>query len=224
MAVGVTHIDIDEALRYMGCPPQQADPGIRALAEQSARELMTTLHPRWSYRFFPLVEEEGGVRLGGLLFPGQDLKAHLAGCFGAFVFCATLSAGVDGLLRRAQSGDMARALALDCCAAAAVENLCDSIELELQGQYPGCSFPSRFSPGYGDLPISVQGDVLNLLDAPRRVGLTATPDHILLPRKSVTAVLGVSKGEVERRVRSCLGCPGRESCQYRKSGGHCGIS
>ena len=45
---------------------------------------------------------------------------------------------------------MLRALALDCAAAAAVEELCDQIEGELQGQFPGCFFPFRYSPGYGD--------------------------------------------------------------------------
>ena len=85
-------------------------------------------------------------------------------------------------------------------------------------------FPFRYSPGYGDLPLSLQGDLLWLLDAPRRVGLTVSPSHILLPRKSVTAILGISETPVSRSTRSCLSCPGRDGCNYRKAGGHCGIS
>ena len=159
-----------------------------------------------------------------LLLPGQDLKRHLRGCGRAAVFCATLSAQVDALIRRWESGDMLRALALDCSAAAAVEQMCDQIELELQGHFPGCSFPFRYSPGYGDLPLELQNPLLDLLDAPRRVGLCASASHILTPRKSVTAILGAADGPIQPTVRSCLGCPARESCQYRKSGGHCGIS
>lgn len=224
MPIALPELNIDEALRYMGCPPDKADPAIRALAERSAAELLPVTRPRWAYRVFAVTREEDGVRFGGLLLPGQDLKEHLSGCSRAVLFCATLSAGVDGLIRRAESVDMARALALDCCATAAVEGLCDAIEAELQGMFPGCSFPYRFSPGYGDLPISVQGELLELLDAPRRIGLTATASHILIPRKSVTAILGVAEGNIKQSVRSCLGCPGHQSCQYRKSGGHCGIS
>ena len=119
---------------------------------------------------------------------------------------------------------MAKALTLDCCASAAVEEVCDQIERELQGHVPGCSFPFRYSPGYGDLPLSVQGPLLDLLDAPRRVGLCASASHILTPRKSVTAILGVAQGEIAQQKRSCLGCPAQGSCQYRKAGGHCGIS
>ena len=92
---------------------------------------------------------------------------------------------------------MSRALALDCCASAAVEELCDQIELELQGKFPGCFFPYRFSPGYGDLPLEVQGELLHLLDAPRRVGLCANESSLLTPRKSVTAILGISEKELE---------------------------
>ena len=119
---------------------------------------------------------------------------------------------------------MLRALALDCCAAAAVEEVCDQIEGELQGQFPGCFFPFRYSPGYGDLPLSLQGPLLALLDAPRKIGLCASAAHILTPRKSVTAILGVSDTPVNQTARSCVGCPAQSGCQYRKSGGHCGIS
>ena len=115
---------VDEVLRYMGTPPDRAEPAIRKLAEGCARELLGVVRPRWAARTFELTPEEGGVRLSsGLLLPGEDLKRHLAGCRRAVLFCATLSAQADALIRRAESGDMLRALALDSCATAAVEQL-----------------------------------------------------------------------------------------------------
>lgn len=225
MPIALGELDLDEVLRYMGTPPSQAGPELRALAEECGRAVCAAARPRWAWRAFGIAEEADGVRLScGLLLPGQDLKRHLRGCGRAAVFCATLSAQVDALIRRWESGDMLRALALDCSAAAAVEQMCDQIELELQGHFPGCSFPFRYSPGYGDLPLELQNPLLDLLDAPRRVGLCASASHILTPRKSVTAILGAADGPIQPTVRSCLGCPARESCQYRKSGGHCGIS
>ena len=224
MPITLTELNIGEALRYMGCPPEKADPATRTLAQSCADELLPVLRPRWAYRVFDASEEEGGVRLScGLMLPGEDLKVHLAGCDRAVLFCATLGAGADGLIRRWESSDMARALALDCCAAAAVEQVCDQIEGELQGMFPGCYFPFRFSPGYGDLPITLQNQLLDLLDAPRRVGLTASASHILIPRKSVTAILGVSRRPVAQGARSCVSCPARAGCQYQKAGGHCGL-
>lgn len=225
MPISVTQLNTDEVLRYMGCPPEKADAALRGQVESCARELLASIRPRWSYRVARIAFEAEGVRLeDGMLLPGTDLKRHLTGCDRAAVFCATLGAGVDALIRRAERLDMARALTLDCCASAAVEAVCDQIEAELQGKFPGCSFPFRYSPGYGDLPLDVQGPLLELLDAPRRVGLCASASHILTPRKSVTAILGVAEREIEPTKRSCLSCPAQGGCAYRKAGGHCGIS
>lgn len=224
MAITISHLDSREILRYMGCPPDKAGEELRNLVADCSRQVLDTLRPRWAWRLLEVKPEEVGVRLeGGLLLPGEDLKRHLSGCCRAVVFCATLGAETDALIRKTEQLDMGRALTLDCCASAAVEELCDQIELELQGKFPGCFFPYRFSPGYGDLPLTVQGELLNLLDAPRRVGLCATGSSLLTPRKSVTAILGISEQELEQTHRSCLGCPARESCQYRKAGGHCGL-
>ena len=223
--IAITQLNTDEVLRYMGCPPEKADQALRGQVESCTRELLGAVRPRWSWRAVEISFEAGGVRLeNGLLLPGEDLKAHLSGCGRAAIFCATLGAEADALIRRAERLDMGRALTLDCCASAAVEEACGQIEGELQGKFPGCSFPFRYSPGYGDLPLEVQGPLLDLLDAPRRVGLCATDSHLLTPRKSVTAILGIADGPIEQTKRSCLGCPAQSGCQYRKAGGHCGIS
>ena len=218
-------MDINEVLRYMGCPPEQAAPQTRALAEQAAAQMEQTARPRSVFRESGLSITGDGVLLeSGLLLPGRDLARHLAGCDRAVMLAVTLSAQADALIRRAESRDMALALALDCAAAALVEEVCDRLEADIFAKYPGCHFPFRFSPGYGDLPLSVQSGLLALLDAPRKIGLCANENHILTPRKSVTALIGVSREPVGRAVRSCQSCPGREGCQYRKSGGHCGAS
>ena len=225
MGIRLTELNTDEVLRYMGCPPEQADAGLRTQVEQACGQLLQAASPRWAWRCFDVSEEPEGVRLScGLLLPGRDLKRHLEGCGRAVLFCATLGVQADALIRRAQNGDMLQGLALDCAADAAVEQVCDQIEQELQGGFPGCFFPFRYSPGYGDLPLTLQPELLRLLDAPRRVGLTASESCILIPRKSVTAILGVADRPISQSVRSCLSCPARENCGYRKSGGHCGIS
>ena len=54
----------------------------------------------------------------------------------------------------------------------------------------------RFSPGYGDCPLSAQRSIVNALNATRLIGLTVTPTSLLMPTKSVTAVIGLFDGEV----------------------------
>ena len=215
MDITLTHIPREEVLRYLGCPGTE-DPATLALVEGCSARLLAAARPKWTYRVFDLAVQTDGVRLDcGLLLPGRDLAAHLRGCSRAALLAATLSAPVDALLRRAQAEDLAAAVALDCCATAAVEAVCDLAEAEIRVRFPGCSFPFRFSPGYGDLPIELQDPILRLLDAPRRVGLCATDRHILTPRKSVTAVLGISDGQISPQKRGCASCTFRDRGQFQ---------
>lgn len=216
MDLTLTSIPLSEALRYMGCPDGKANPDTLALAKACADKLLAAARPKWLYQVYTLLPGKDGVRLDcGLSLPGADLATHLSGCDRAALMCVTLSAPADALIRRAQAVDMAEALALDACATAAVEAACELAESEIKGQFPGCNFPFRFSPGYGDLPIALQGAILNRLDAPRKIGLCATDSSILTPRKSVTAVLGIGHGPDLGGKRGCALCDLKGKCQFQ---------
>ena len=225
MAVELTQLDIRQVLRALGYGGQAPDETILDLVRRCAGEVVRTAVPRWRSLTLSVLGADGnGVHLeGGLTLPGQSIREHLRGCSRAAVFCATLSAPVDTLLRRAQAEDLARALVLDCCASQAIEEVCDRVEEEIKAGFPDCSFPYRFSPGYGDLPITLQGQLLALLDAPRRIGLCASGSHILIPRKSVTAILGISREPLlPAEQRTCSQCFLRGRCQYQLRGKTCG--
>ena len=113
MSIELKQLDTDEILRYMGCPPDQAGADLRNQAQLCGRHICQTARLRWAWRCYDILQEENGVRLScGLLLPGRDLKAHLEGCVRAVVFCMTLGAAVDVLIRKTQSGDMLQGLAL----------------------------------------------------------------------------------------------------------------
>ena len=59
---------------------------------------------------------------------------------------------------------------------------------------PGESLVSRYSPGYGDFPLAAQRTLLGLLDASRQVGVSLTDSLLMVPSKSVSAIIGVKKG------------------------------
>ena len=82
---------------------------------------------------------------------------------------------------------------------------------------------TRFSPGYGDYPIELQKSFLHILDAPRKIGLTANDSFLLTPVKSVTAIIGLSENPIERKKRGCAICNMNQSCIYRRNGEHCGF-
>ncbi|MCD8190324.1 MAG: vitamin B12 dependent methionine synthase, activation domain protein, partial [Clostridiales bacterium] len=187
-----------------------------------SRRILETARPRLTYRVFPL--DGGRLRGTDFTLEGQDTQTLLAGCGEAVLMAATLGPDVETLLMRAQVTDMAKALILDSCASTAIENVCDNFEADLTREYAtrGLHLTDRFSPGYGDLPIGQQQGFCELLDTRRRIGLTVSQSGILIPRKSVTAVLGAADSPRPHRAPSCANCGLFRSCQLRKNGKTCG--
>ena len=120
--------------------------------------------------------------------------------------------------------DMAKAVLLDGCGSAWVEAGCDEAEGELSERLPGRFLTDRFSPGYGDLPLSLQPAICGALDTQRILGLYVTDSCLLNPGKSVTAIVGVSDRPQMARVRGCRYCSMNQTCQLRKGGKSCGLS
>lgn len=198
-----------EALRYLGVRGE-ADGATLALLDRGAQALNAAVSPSFCWR----VEKREDC---GDLLVGEDIQNHLAECGEVLFFAATLGASADRLIRAAEVENMAYALVLDSLASAMIERYCDECEIEMR-EKTGGFFTARFSPGYGDYPIELQGSLLRLLSAEKRIGLTATENHILLPRKSVTAVIGINREKAPPKKRSCEGCNLRDRCDFRRCG------
>lgn len=122
----------------------------------------------------------------------RSLERHVSGCHAAYLVCGTIGAEIDALQRRAAVTSGADALIVQAIGAAAIEAWMDSvareIELELE---PGETLVPRFSPGYGDLPLEYQKTLLSILDTPRKIGVSLTDTLLMVPSKSVSAIIGV---------------------------------
>ena len=73
----------------------------------------------------------------------------------------------------------------------------------------------RFSPGYGDFPLSAQKEILDGLEAGKRIGITLTEGYLMMPSKSVTAVIGVSRTPAACTIEGCEAC-GKKDCAFRR--------
>lgn len=204
-----------EALRYLGGAKVQSNETMQKLMDACEAELLSCANPKYLYKIIDLP--------CGELTVGSDIQNHLSGCRQAVLLCATLGAEVDRLIRVAQIRDMAKAVVLDSMASVAIEQVCRQADELIAAKFPESYFTFRFSPGYGDYPIELQKSFLTLLDAPRKIGLSATDSYLLIPAKSVTAIAGISDKPVEQRKRGCAVCNLRKTCQYRKNGEHCGF-
>lgn len=218
-------IDKGEVLRYLGYKGQALAPDLSALIDQCIASCMQTATPRViTRRFACAAEGEDGVRvLGAALFlRGRDICRHLEGCGDCVLMAATLGVATDNLIKRYESTDLTRSVLLDACATALIESVCDQAEeaVRRQAEEEGKGITSRYSPGYGDLPLDTQPGLTAVLDTPRRIGLCCSEAHLLIPRKSVTAVIGIRAGSSLPPPRR--GCGGRcadcglVDCLYRK--------
>ncbi len=217
----LTEIPRGEALRYLryrgGAIPREVDGELRRCEEL----LLRTARPRAVWRLFALGEDG---RIDDCVYQprGKDIRAHLNGCGSVILLAATLGAEAEALLRRAQKRSMSQAVILDAMGSAAIENVCDNLCADLAAALAPLQLTSRFSPGYGDLPLGDQPDFFRALDVTRRIGVTLTETNLMLPQKSVTALVGVSERAQQARG-GCEMCERRDTCALRREGTGCGL-
>ena len=205
----------NEAVRYLGGAGIRLNYRMDVLMDECEKAVLEKASPKYLY-----VEKDLPC---SQIMGGKDIESHLNGCEKAIVMCATVGSGVDKLIRISQISDMARAVVMDSLASVAVEQVCNAFDKIIAGKYSDYNMTFRFSPGYGDYPIELQKIILQMLDAPKKIGLCTNDNFLLTPTKSVTAVLGLSKNPIERKKRGCAICNMRETCKFRRKGLHCGV-
>lgn len=210
-------IDLEQAARYFGARGE-TDAATQSLLERCAVPLLAAATPRAVW----LEADVAALRQAGIL-QGEDVEKHLAGCGRAILLAVTLGPGVDAQIRRAGVGDIAAGVASDALGSALAEQAADAAEAELRqtAARAGHYLTGRFSPGYGDWPIAVQPLVAGALDTARRAGICVTDSNLMTPRKSVTAVLGLSEHPVKGYRAGCTHCALQGRCEYRKRGQTC---
>ena len=206
-------IDRGETLRYLGSGKVEMNSETEALLNTCEKELLSAIRPKYLYKTININEAD--------IIQGESIKAHLKDCEKAVLLCATLGSETDKLIRTAQVTDMAKAVVLDAMASSAIEKVCDEVESLIKAENPDWFLTWRFSPGYGDYPLSLQSELLRILDAPRKIGLCTNENSILTPTKSVTAVIGVSDYPIENKRKGCVSCNLKSTCKFRKAGTRC---
>lgn len=215
-----------EVLQYLGWRGSEIPADVDAQIDACIADTLCAVQARYTYKVFDLIWKSGAPKLGGtqITLPGEDIQTLLADCQCCVLMATTLGAALEPLIRRAEIRDMSRAIVLDCCGSAAIEAVCDEAELEIRAALGTAAqhMTDRFSPGYGDMPIEFQREMVNLLDTGLQIGLTLTESYILTPRKSVTAIIGLADKPQGKRFRGCAHCSMFEHCTFRKAGKTCG--
>lgn len=193
---GLPPVDPEQVCRYMQAPSSALD-GSQELLElirSCESEAAPVLTPMAVMTELPIARlESGALDLGFAVTESQALLKRLEGCSRIILFAATVGIGHDRLIKKYSRVSPARALCLQGLGAERVEALCDTLCLEIAKEYKaeGYSVTERFSPGYSDLPLTLQKDIFAVLSCPRTIGLTLNESCLMSPSKSVTAIVGL---------------------------------
>ena len=213
-----------EILRYFGYGNATADLQTEKLLRECTETILNLAKPRYTYMIFEIEKDREQIVLPQckLTFEGRDIYEHLRDCNKCAIMAVTLGIEVDNVIRIAQVESMTKAMMLDACATEVVEKLCDEVQKEILdiAQKEGGKLTSRFSPGYGDFPITTQKKIGEILDVNRKIGLTVTEKSLMIPRKSVTAIVGFTN-KINEKQNNCEICSMKEKCKFRKEGNVC---
>ncbi len=182
--------DVREALRYAGVRGEDGGE-IPAMLEDCWQNVRDRLLYRVCHLTLPLKITGNRCDFGLTVLTSGSLARHLLGCDRALIFAATAGPAIDRQIAASRLSPV-RALLYQAIGTERIEALCDAFCDSL-----GEGAKSRFSPGYGDLPLSAQREIFRLLDPSRRIGLSLSDSLLMSPTKSVTAIVGLCKNEKE---------------------------
>ena len=207
-----------EAVRYLGYGNHAIDETTLELIQESFRELDQFSSKRFIYRIFEVsIDKPNRIQIDHLLVESKSLCKNLDGCSKVALLAATLGAEVDRMIKRYAISNVAKAVVMQACAAAKLEEYCDEIVEDIKGSLQEKIYlRPRFSPGYGDFSLQYQKKILEMLDTHKKIGLSMTEASMLVPTKSVTAVLGISNIDTKCHKEGCEIC-NKLDCAFRRS-------
>lgn len=180
---------VEKEMWYYAGFPRGVEPPepVKKLMSECVDEMRPVIRPQLVYEVFPREE------LDFIINPSKDLQVNLKGCSQVLIFASTIGPLVDALIRRTQGIDAAKAGIMQAVGAMFIESFVDTFNEKINTENNGNTKP-RFSPGYGDVPLTVQKDFFRLLPC-SKIGLTLMDNLIMAPEKSVTAFIGIKNHE-----------------------------
>lgn len=220
---------IQEIMRYLGYRNHEADQVTRKRVESLKDEMEQTIRPKWHYQRFEVAKwEPTQVLLKDCPFPlaGESIAKHLQDSKAVYLLCVTLGIESERMLMRKQAESVADGMIVDSCLSAYVEEAADqgqdAIRREIETDE---ELTFRFSPGYGDLSLDIQKEMIRLTRWDRILGVSLTHSMMMVPSKSIIAVIGVElmkKDEKNTKTmqpcgnQNCEACELKEQCNWQK--------
>ncbi len=209
-------IDKKEMMRYAGLPPKSKEFPQEEI-QNALNEAAALAEPRGIWQILPYDPEKGIVGdEAPMVLIGDAIKKHLSKSYSVAVLSVTAGHDIEVASDdHFQKGDYVRGLLLDAAATAIAEHLADQLDdyIKKEALRQGQKTTWRFSPGYGDWPVTAQPELCRLIHADE-IGVHVTDHAMLTPRKSVTAIIGLSACTQAPAPKRCSQCR-LTTCSFR---------
>ena len=202
-----------EILRYAGCKSSEEE--LLQLLHDCLEEARPRLNYKVCYIELPVSIAEDVCDFGCMKVQSKDLVKNLQGCEKAILFGATVGVEIDRLIAKYSRISPTKALMFQAIGAERIEALCDAFCEEIENETR-----PRYSPGYGDVPLTIQQEVFAILNCGKNIGLVLNDSLLMSPSKSVTAFVGVGESQAhtannEHQLNKCAVCNNID-CLYRE--------
>lgn len=213
-------IDRHEVTRYLGLRAgRHLDARWEERLEEAVAEAEGLLAPAVSWRTYSVAAvtgEEISLVGTGLTITGARMVARLAGAERITALAVTCGPALEEAATEAFArGEYARGAILDAAGSAAAEALADEVNdlVAAEARARGYCLLPRVSPGYADWDLAAQPQLLQAAGA-EGLGISLSEALLLIPRKSVTAVIAWVK-HAGKAGGGCRTCPST-NCRYRR--------
>lgn len=219
-----------EVLRYLQYKNQNIEDNLLQNIKQCIKITKENIKPRFIFRKYVIKKHKGFNEKSKVYLEGTNLILHsddiynlLLECDECILMSSTLGLQIEKEIRKLTYTDLTKGIIIDACSTVAIEEVCDIVQdniaksLLKEDKY----ITYRYSPGYGDLSIEKNVDINNLLSSQKEIGLTVNSSGIMIPRKSVVALIGVSRKCISNIIKSCENCSDRYNCDYKKEEDSC---
>ncbi len=208
-----------EILRYLGYRKIDPTPEVIEKVNTCLKKLIEVSIPQSTYQVFDLdITGDDMLLFADLKVHSANLSHNAQGCTKIAMMAATIGIGVDRLIARAEIQDMADAAIYQAAGAAMVEAYVDDVNREIiaKAKKMGLYCRPRFSPGYGDLPLTLQKDFARILDMSKNCGISLGDTLLMSPSKSVTALIPMGTEGKDCELQGCELCSNYETCEFRR--------
>ena len=209
--------DRKETLRYLGYHGQEIEEKTAQMIEEVQAELERASTPKYIDQEYACEVTQDKVKLAELTIESKNLAVNLKGCERAVLLAATIGRAADFMIKKYSISNMAKAAIVQAAGAACIESYVDEVEQVIRGDanQRGLYLRPRFSPGYGDFSLECQRDIFQMLECHKRIGVALTSGNLMMPSKSVTAIIGLTTKEREScQMVKCSLCA-KTDCEFR---------